>query len=228
MALSDTSRRAGPFTGDGVATDFPVPFRVISDGDLAVVQSTGPGTAETLVQGLHYSILGVNDPTGCTVVFDTPPATGVRIDIIGAAPYTQPLTLYDQGPYFASDVMNGMDRIVVLIQQLREELDRAIVLPVHLLDTDLQGLIDILIALGPQVDNIILIAQNMPQILLLLDALPTITALLDFDLDALVIQINTLMAQIATLEALLGRITLSTEPPSGGQAGDLWFRVHEE
>jgi hypothetical protein len=210
-----------------VTIDFAVPFRVISDGDLGVYISNGPGTLTLLTQGVHYALLNVNDPSGSTVRFSTPPPAGHRIDIIGAAPYTQPLTLYNQGPYFAEDVMNGMDRIVVLIQQLVEQLSRAVVLPVHLADFDIQQLIDLIVRLGPQLDNIILIAERMPEIIQLLDQLPTLLQLLDLDIEGLVAHINTLLERADQMENLLSRITLSTEPPSGGQAGDLWFRVYE-
>lgn len=227
MALSDTERRAGPYTADGTATDYPVPFRVINEDDLKVVTSTGPGTAVERILGIDYAVLNVNDPSGSTVRFNTAPANLTRIDIIGDAAYTQPLTLYNQGPYFAEDVMNGMDRMVVLTQQLRELISRAIILPLHLSDFDIEALIDTIIRLGPQLDNLILIAENMPQILELIAILPTLLELLDLDLEGLVDYIITLLARIDALEALLSRITLSTEPPSGGQAGDLWFRVYE-
>lgn len=129
MVITSTPRTAGPFFGDDVATVFPYGFRILGADDLEVrLSQTGVPTA-VLVRGVDYEVTGADAGAGGDVVLTAPLATGQRLDIIGAASYEQPLALENQGQFFARDVMRALDRLAVQAQQLKEAIDRAVVIP---------------------------------------------------------------------------------------------------
>lgn len=129
MALNSNPRRAGPFTGNGVTTAFSFSFKVLAEGDLRVVTRASTSQFFSGVDPADYTVSGVGDDSGGSITLATPLADQHELVILGAASYDQPLTLFNQGPYFAEDVMRALDRGVVLTQQLKEQIDRAFVLP---------------------------------------------------------------------------------------------------
>jgi hypothetical protein len=129
MTILDSLRRAGPFTGNGATTTFPCDFKIIDAGDLTVTRVfDATGVVTTLTLGGDYTLTGVGGDSA-SIVLAAPLAVGYRLVAVGSAAYTQALQLTNQGPYFAEDVMRALDRGVVLIQQLREAVSRALVLP---------------------------------------------------------------------------------------------------
>ena len=158
MVITNTPRKAGPYFGDDVATTFAYAFRVLSSADLEVRRSVIGEVADVLELDVDYTVTGVDSDDGGDVVLLTPLATGERLDIIGAAAYTQPLSLENQGPYFARDVMRALDRIVVQAQQLKELVDRAVVARPEDGVTDLSGLIDAIADVADIRDDVVAVA----------------------------------------------------------------------
>lgn len=130
MAINDAPRRAGPFTGNGVTTVFPFEFKVLNGADLRVTVRKEGAIAFTDLDPSAYTVAGVGADEGGSVVLDAPLPDGDTLVILGDASYDQPLTLFNQGAYFAEDVMRALDRGVVLTQQLREQVGRAVLSPV--------------------------------------------------------------------------------------------------
>ena len=125
MALDNIERRV-VYEGDGSQKDFPFSFVVFKDSDITVSRSIDENRDET-VATTEYSVELSDDGTG-TVHFVEAPAEGIRIAILSAVPETQPmkLTTYDG---FDPEVLNdSADRIVALIQQLLEKVQRAVIL----------------------------------------------------------------------------------------------------
>lgn len=125
MALDNIERRV-VYEGDGSLKDFPFSFVVFKDSDITVSRSIDENRDET-VATTEYSVELSDDGTG-TVHFVEAPAEGIRIAILSAVPETQPmkLTTYDG---FDPEVLNdSADRIVALIQQLLEKVQRAVIL----------------------------------------------------------------------------------------------------
>lgn len=129
MAIDNRPRRAGPFTGNGVTISFPYDFKVFDAADLRVVSRTPSDIFFTPVDTADYSVTGVGFEEGGAVILNTPLPEDHVLVILGDASYDQPLVLVNQGPYFAEDVMRALDRTVILTQQLKEQIDRAFVLP---------------------------------------------------------------------------------------------------
>lgn len=132
MSLADTPRKAGPFNGNDVTTAFPFEFKVFSDEDIELIHLDADGVETTLVLDSDYSVAlnadQDNDPGG-TITYPlsgSPLPTGERLVAIGATAYTQPAAITNLGNFQPRVHENALDRNAVLVQQLRELLQRAL------------------------------------------------------------------------------------------------------
>ena len=130
MAVDDLSRRV-LYVGDGSSTEFAFNFVVFVATDVAVYTKDEEGE-DKLISPSNYTVTlnenQDNNPGG-VVKFNSAPADEAVIAVVSAVPETQPmvLTTYDG---FDPEVLNkSADRAVSLIQQLSDDVDRAIKLP---------------------------------------------------------------------------------------------------
>lgn len=135
MTIPSTARKAGPLLGTGVQTTWPFTFKVFAPTDIAVTTAI-LGVETQLVYGSDYSVaLNPNQETspGGTVTYPisgTPLPTGGKLTIIGNLPYDQPLDLPSGGNFSPLALENQLDRTTMQIQQLGEQVGRALRLPV--------------------------------------------------------------------------------------------------
>ena len=136
MTIPSTARKAGPLLGTGAQTAWPFTFKVFAAADIAVTIANSAGTETPLVLGTDYSVtLNPNQDTspGGTVTYPisgTPLAVGSKLSIVGDIDYDQPLDLPSGGNFSPLALENELDRVVMQIQQLSEESDRAVRVPV--------------------------------------------------------------------------------------------------
>lgn len=138
MTVSNTTRKAGPYTGNGVTTSFAFSFKVFVKQDISVVLTdTTTGVATTLVLDSDYSVtVNTNQDTspGGTITYPISgsplPATST-LTIIGNMAYSQGTQLPAGGAYNAQNVEDALDRVTILTQQLLEGFARALTLPVN-------------------------------------------------------------------------------------------------
>jgi hypothetical protein len=134
MTAPATVRRAGPFNGNGVTTSFPFTFKVFATSDLAVTK-TADGIDTALVLASDYSVtLNVDQDSspGGSITYPisgSPLPAGQTLVAVGALPYDQTADLPSGGNYRAIVVENALDRTVMQVQQVAEELGRALTLP---------------------------------------------------------------------------------------------------
>ncbi len=142
MTAPATTRRAGPFNGNGSTTSFPFTFKVFATSDIKVVRTSTTGLESVLVLGADYSVTLNADqdssPGGAITypISGSPLAFGQKLTVVGALPYDQPADLPTGGNYRAVVVENALDRATFQIQQLVEETDRALTLPVSAAGAD--------------------------------------------------------------------------------------------
>lgn len=136
MTTPSTERKAGPLLGTGAQTTWPFTFKVFAATDIAVTIADSLGVETALVYGVDYSVtLNANQETspGGTVTYPisgSPMPVGKRLVIFGNLPYDQPLDLPSGGNFSPLALENQLDRLTMQIQQLRENLARALQLPV--------------------------------------------------------------------------------------------------
>ena len=106
------------YSGDGSRTIFPFPFPVLASDDLLVFVNQNAATG--------FSITGIGDPNGGEIAFVTPPAPGTTITLLRRTEGIRESAFVDGGPFRASAINAELDRIMLLIQEDREEHGRAL------------------------------------------------------------------------------------------------------
>lgn len=130
MTVSSTTRKAGPYSGNGVTTVFAVPFKFLAEDLLEVVQTvTATGVETILTETTHYTRTGAGNPSGGSVTILTAPPTGQTITIFGKLTPEQDLDYVENDPFPAASHEEALDKLTMLVQQDIATLARAIKLP---------------------------------------------------------------------------------------------------
>ena len=120
--------------GNGSATSFSFsPVQIFDNSDLVVSVVDAAGSEVTLVEGTgagNYAVVVSAYPGTGSVTYPASGATrlqtGETIVMQRVLPLTQIVDLENQGGYFPDVLETGLDRIVGMIQQQQDELDRAV------------------------------------------------------------------------------------------------------
>lgn len=135
MTIANTNTN-NIFNANGVTREWNLTFQYnqsISDLDIYVRHSDGTTTTVTSNYYLDGNVL-----TYPTVESEMDPLpTGDKLVVQRATPLTQEINLTQQGPLDAETLECGYDKGVILSQELKSKLDRAIVFPI-----DIDGEID--------------------------------------------------------------------------------------
>lgn len=133
MTVYSSTRKAGPFDGNGSTTAFPFGFKVSDKTDLALYKIDASGGVSDLTLDSDYSVTLNPDQSqlpGGTInypVFGSPLASGFKLVALGATPLTQETDITNQGGFYPEIIEAMVDRATMQIQQLAETLSRAIV-----------------------------------------------------------------------------------------------------
>lgn len=128
MTISSEVRKAGPYNGNDVTTSFPFSFKVFSADDVVVVL-TNPADIETTLTDTDYSVtLNADQDTspGGTVNKVSALATGYLLTITSSVPNLQTLDLTNQGGFYPRVINAALDRVTILVQQVAEQVSRAV------------------------------------------------------------------------------------------------------
>lgn len=133
MAISSSTRKAGPFLGNDATTVFPFAFKVFTSADLRVVRTNALGVESDLVLDTDYTVAlnanQDNDPGG-TVTRGTALPTGERLTITSDVEALQPLVLTNNGGFYPRVINDAFDKITIIAQQLIEQVGRSLKLPI--------------------------------------------------------------------------------------------------
>ena len=113
------------YSGNGVTTAFSVPFPFLANSHISVVYTDADSVDTTWVEATHYTLTGAGGASG-TLTAVTAPATGTRITIIRNVPLTQTTDYVSNDEFPASTHESNLDKTMMAIQMLQEQLDRAI------------------------------------------------------------------------------------------------------
>lgn len=131
MTISTTTRKAGPFSGNGVIIHFPFVFKVFGKADVKVIYTNTAGINTTLVLDSNYSVTlntDQNSSPGGTVVYSLL-AVGEKLTIVGSQLITQPTDITNGSGFYPEVIEDALDRNVISMQQLADTLARSIQLP---------------------------------------------------------------------------------------------------
>ncbi len=125
------------YTGNGAVDTYDYTFRIITQNDLlVVVKQTSSGTETTLTISTDYTVTGVGNDGGGTVVLvnasqawldgDGDLATGYTITIRRKVTVTQETDIRNQGDFFPETHEDAFDYSRMIDQQQQDEIDRSV------------------------------------------------------------------------------------------------------
>ncbi len=130
MALSDTDVRE-LYAANGVTTSFAIPHALVSDLDgsdevevYTVDESTDPATEVLKVITTDYTLTG--SPVATHVLFNTAPATPLKILIQRKIALTQPTNLSENSAIPMETIETALDRIMAAVQLLDLKIKRTL------------------------------------------------------------------------------------------------------
>lgn len=107
------------YTGNGVTTSFPYTFRVFNKSDLVVQVIDLDENITVLALDTDYTVTGAGGYNGGNVILSKALANGYQISISRELPVTQETDLRNQGKFFAEVHEDALDKLTMLIQQVR-------------------------------------------------------------------------------------------------------------
>ena len=125
MTVSTDSIKVS-YSGDDSTTVFAYTFKVFDEDDLVVIIRDANGVETTKTITTDYTVSGVGDVGGGNVTMLTAPASTETLLILREQPITQGLDLVPNDPFPADSIEEALDKLVFMMQQQAEELDRCI------------------------------------------------------------------------------------------------------
>jgi xylose isomerase len=114
------------YSGDDSTTVFAYTFKVFDEDDLVVIIRDANGVETTKTITTDYTVSGVGNANGGNVTMLTAPASTETLLILREQPITQELDLVPNDPFPADSIEEALDKLVFMMQQQAEELDRCI------------------------------------------------------------------------------------------------------
>jgi hypothetical protein len=127
MTISTTIVK-NSYSGNASTTVFNYNFKVLSSADLKVIIRSSNGTETTKTLNTHYTIAGVGSAGGGSVTFTAGniPISGQTVVLIRDTAQTQSIDYVANDPFPADTHEEGLDKAIILTQELQEEVDRCI------------------------------------------------------------------------------------------------------
>ena len=129
MTVTSQTPRSGPYTGNGSATSFSYTFRVDLEAELVVIREEG-GVESTLTLDTHYTVTGVEAPSGGTVEMITAPTTDQTLTIYRSVTQQQTIDLQNRKSVVPQVLEDGLDELTRMMQDQSERLDRVPMFPI--------------------------------------------------------------------------------------------------
>jgi len=110
------------YLADGVQAAFPFPFPIFATEDLRVLLDAAP-------QETGFAVDGAGATAGGAVVFDAPPAAGVRVTLSRRLAIERVTDFLESGPLTARALNNELDQLAAVAQQLADDQSRMLRYP---------------------------------------------------------------------------------------------------
>jgi hypothetical protein len=125
MTVSRGTTPLARYYGDGVQTNFPVPFVFFAGGNLRVILGPSNAAAETvLTLDVDYSVQ--QTASGGNVTLAVPPPAGAVLVIRLSLPLEQELDMHNQGRLDTEAIERALDKIILILMQQQDDLDRSL------------------------------------------------------------------------------------------------------
>lgn len=130
MTLSATSRKVGPYTGTGALLVCPFSFKAFSTSEVAVLGYVNGAEWNPVLNSDYTIALNSNQDTspGGKVSITAP--YGAKLYILGNTALTQECDIPGGGNFNPTALEQQLDRIVMQLQELSEQVSRAVTIPI--------------------------------------------------------------------------------------------------
>jgi len=127
MTISTTTIK-NSYSGNGSTTTFNYTFKITDQDDIDVIIRSSSGTETTKTITTHYTVTGVGNSGGGTVVFTSGniPASGETVVLRRSTPLTQGVDLIENDPLPANTLEDALDKLTSINQELQEQLNRSL------------------------------------------------------------------------------------------------------
>src|SRR5690606_32452540 len=145
------------YTGNGVTTQFDFSFRVDNASELEVILYTIATGLETTLDPSEYSVTGIGVNEGGSVTYapgGSPMASTHKLILRRVVPLTQDLDVTAQDGFNPEIYEDQLDRMVMMIQQISEKVNRAATLSAANSVDSLEDLLAATLALADLEDEI--------------------------------------------------------------------------
>ncbi len=126
MSVENTTSK-GIYQGNGVAVEWPVPFAYSRADDIHLLHTDANGVETEISSNFRLNVNVSGDSSVTYPVTGEPLPPGVRLTVYRKTPQTQIVDL-QYGGAFSPETLekDGFDRVVMMVQEVREEIDRAV------------------------------------------------------------------------------------------------------
>lgn len=125
MTVSTTTARVS-YSGNGSSVTFNVNFYFLADSHLKVTLRAADGTETVKTLTTDYTVSGAGNTSGGSITLGTAPASGVTVVITRNVPQTQLVDYQPNDPFPATTHEQALDQLTMEVQQLQEQISRAI------------------------------------------------------------------------------------------------------
>jgi hypothetical protein len=127
MTISSTTVK-NSYSGNGTLDTFNYTFKVFANADVQVIIRDASATETVKTLTTHYTVTGAGSASGGTIVFTNGniPSGTETVVIRRASPQTQAIDYIANDPFPAESHEEGLDRSMMAVQQLQEEVNRSI------------------------------------------------------------------------------------------------------
>lgn len=155
-----TTVRSITHPGDGSATQFSYPFKILDEDHLIVtlIASGGGETIQSITT--NYSVAGVGVPAGGLVTMVIAPAIGESLRIERTPPIVQLLDLRNQGTFVPENLEDEYDWIIMILQALAEGAITASNVDENAIHDNVAGEIDAIAAKATPVDADVVVIED--------------------------------------------------------------------
>lgn len=167
-----TTTNVAVHTGNSVATEFPYSFKVLDADHLAVtrrVRATGE-IDKTYIIDTEYTVDGIGAESGTVTILGAPLSASYDLILERIVPYTQALDIVNQGGFFPDAVEEQLDLSTMQVQQISNQIGRAVKAPAGGTGLTLSGLPDKVIGTNSDGELVELEAIDLASLVALTEA----------------------------------------------------------
>lgn len=124
QATVNEDASANRYSGNGSTTVFAYTFKIYQKQDIEVLVDSTVKTVD-----VDYTVSGVGDLSGGNVTFTAAPASSTTVTLLRKQPPSQLNTYQANEPFPATRIERDLDKLVMQVQQLKEQMKRAFLLP---------------------------------------------------------------------------------------------------